>query len=165
MRGVTKVAAFQNESQVKGIQGQMRASNVFTSHRVIVPGHCSSWFEALREKLNELTALPFGWDGYVGKPVSFQVANFAAAMLERLCSDDVPAPSLVPGSDGSLQVEWHRNSYDVELDILGVQNVVATRYNHKTDVEEIIEIQSDFSEIVDWVGALSNLDVAEPVAA
>lgn len=131
------------------------AASVFTSHRVCIPRTESSWFSNLKSRLDELTSLPVGWDGYTGQPVSFQCARFVANMLERLCQDDVPAPSLVPGSDGSLQVEWHRNMFDVELDVLGVHNVVATRVNLRTDEEEVLEIQSDFTEIAEWIRALS----------
>jgi len=110
----------------------------------------------LQKRLDELTALPIGWDGYVGRPVSFQCANFVANMLERLHQANVPAPCLVPGSDGSLQAEWHRNNFDVELDVLGVQKVIATRINRQTNEEETIELQNDFSEIVDWISALAD---------
>ena len=131
-------------------------SNVFTRYRVRVPDYQSRWFDELKCKLDELTSLPLGWDGYCGRPVSFQSANFVANMLESLFQDNVPAPSLVPGSDGSLQVEWHRNNYDVELDILGPQNVIATRFNLADEEEEQIEIQNDFSEITHWISALAN---------
>jgi hypothetical protein len=115
----------------------------------------SGWVMELRDRFDKLTALPVGWDGYAGRPVSFQCANFVANMLERLHQDNVPPPSLVPGSDGSLQVEWHRNNFSVELDVLGVQNVVATRVDRQTDVEETIELQSDFSAIVPWINDLA----------
>lgn len=129
-------------------------TSVFTSYRV--PQMKSCWFTALKARLNDLTALPVGWDGYAGRPVTFQCAHFVANMLERLCQPDVPPPSLVPGSDGSLQVEWHRKMFDVELDVLDVQRVVATRVNRMTDEEEVIEIQSDFAAIVHWITALSD---------
>ena len=77
-------------------------------------------------------------------------------MLETLYQPNVPLPSLVPGSDGSLQVEWHRNMFDVELDVLDAQNIVATRVNCETDAEEVLEIENDFSAIVGWITDLSN---------
>jgi hypothetical protein len=150
------ISAFQQTQRPARDYERVASNSVFTSYRVRVPEWSSGWVLELRKRLDELTALPVGWDGYAGQPVSFQCANFVANMLERLCQDNVPAPSLVPGSDGSLQVEWHRNHFDVELDVLGVQNVVATRVNQRTGDEESVEIQNDFSEIVDWISALSN---------
>lgn len=125
--------------------------SAFTSRRLIISQPDSDWYSHLKERLSQLTALPVGWDGYMGRPVSFQCANFAANILVRLCRSNVPAPSLVPGADGSLQIEWHRNKFDVEIDVLGAQNVIATRVDRETDMQEIVEIENDFSEIAKWV--------------
>lgn len=132
------------------------AHSAFSTYRLNVHSYQSDWSIALKERLDELTSLPVGWDGYNGRPVSCQTAHFVINMLERLCQDGVPAPHLVPGSDGSLQVEWHRNNYDVELDVLGPQNVVATRYNLLTDEEDNLEIQNDFAGVVDWIRSLAD---------
>lgn len=148
--------AFQSMRRPTRSLDRVLSSDVFTSHAVRVPQLRSSWNLELGGRLNELAALPIGWDGYAGQPVSFQCANFVASMLERLCRDDVPAPSLVPGNDGSLQVEWHRNMVDVELDILRVNEVIATLVDRRTDEETVLEIQSDFTEIVDWISLLSD---------
>lgn len=155
MNEVERSAAFQ-EKRRENHASNIYTPNVFTSYRTVVPSPRSDWFNQLCTRLDELTSLPVGWDGYLGQPVSFQSANFVANMLERLYQDNVPAPSLVPGSDGSVQVEWHRNSYDVELDVLGVQQVIATRVHCGTGEEETIDIQSDFSDIVDWIRELSD---------
>lgn len=149
-------AVFQPQQSVSRGTQRAPAGTVFTSHRVRVPELRSEWATMFQDRLNELTSLPIGWDGYTGRPVSFQCAFFVANMLERLCRSDVPAPSLVPGGDGSLQVEWHRNRFDVELDVLDAQNVVATRVNHRDDTEEVVELQNDFSKIVDWINDIAS---------
>lgn len=149
-------AAFQGRQISNHRGGREAPFNVITSNLVSVSQLKSSWAKAVEDRLTELTCLPVGWDGYAGRPVSFPCAYFVANMLERLCQDHVPPPSLVPGSDGSLQVEWHRNNFDVELDVLDAQNVLATRVNLLTDEEEVIEIQNDFSGIVGWIKELSD---------
>ena len=122
----------------------------------------SQWFRELNGRLGYLTSLPLGWDGYAGQPVSPNVAQFAAKLIEHLFTDAVPAPQLVPGSDGTLQLEWHLNGYDIEIDVLAPFDIVATRYDHISDVEDEIEVQSDFSELMRWVIALGeNRTVAE----
>lgn len=157
--------AFQRgQTATRNVERQT-SHGAFTCHRVMVSELSSRWVAELRDRLDELTSLPVGWDGYLGRPVSFQCAHFVANMLERLCVPDVPAPSLVPGSDGSLQVEWHRNNFDVELDVIGAQDVVATRIDRRTNVEEVVEIGNDFSEIVAWISDLSDGANAKPAAA
>jgi len=84
--------------------------------RVEVPR--SKWIADLRERFDEITSLARGWDGYDGRPVTFATAQFAAHVIERLCIAGVPSPYLVPGSDGTVQIEWRRNQYDIEIDVL-----------------------------------------------
>lgn len=157
MNGSLSLSAAFQEAKVPNRERQRVTSHsAFTSHRTIVPELNSAWSSMIEDRLTELTSLPVGWDGYAGLPVTFLCAYFVANMLERLCQDNVPPPNLVPGSDGSLQVEWHRNMFDVELDVLDAQNVVATRVNHETGDEEVIEIQNDFSKIVPWISDLAD---------
>jgi len=114
----------------------------------------SIWIRELEDRFNELTSLPQGWDGYNGQPVSFNCAQFAANLIERLFLPNVPAPQLVPGADGTLQLEWHMNNFDVEIDVLAPYLVVATRFDYDTDKDEEIEVQSDFSELAMWIESL-----------
>lgn len=123
-------------------------------HRIRVSRSRSDWARDLEERFNELTSLPRGWDGYRGRPVSFGCAQFAANLVESLFVQGVPAPQLVPGADGTLQLEWHLNQYDIEVDVLAPYNVVATRYDHAAELEQEIEVESDFTELANWVLAL-----------
>ena len=115
----------------------------------------SPWSKELLNRFNELVSLPQGWDGYAGRPVSFDCVHFAAGLIETLCVDGVPAPQLVPGADGTLQFEWHVNDIDLEVDVLEPYNVVATLSDHRTGEEREIELQADFTELAAWVGRLA----------
>ena len=147
-------------------QGQVQAqspnrpysTSVFAEHRTIVQDSDFPWKSVVTHRLNELCALPIGWDGYAGQPVSFICANFAASMLARLSRDNVPPPSIVPGSDGTLQVEWHRKMFDIELDVLDAQTVVAARINIRADTEEVICVVNDFTEIAKWIDDLADTE-------
>ena len=129
-----------------------------------VAGNNSHWAQKLGGRLGELTGLPVGWDGYQGKPVSFGNAEFAGNLIESICFDNIPAPQLVPGSDGTLQLEWHLNGYDIAIDVLAPFDVLATRYDHVTGEEDEIEVQSDFSELAEWVKALGETRAVGQVA-
>jgi len=114
----------------------------------------SKWMADLQERLDEITSLPRGWDGYDGRPVSFNAALFAANLIERLFVAGVPSPDVVPGSDGTLQIEWHRNQYDIEIDVLGPYEVVAYRRNQRTGNEQELELQTDFTALAGWIDDL-----------
>lgn len=148
-------SVFLRNRPVAGNVRSISSSSAFTSHRAIVEVDKNEWVRELKTRFDELTCLERGWDGYNGVPVSFTCAEFAAAILERLCLPNVPAPSLVPGSDGTIQIEWHRNQYDVEIHVLGANNVVAHRYDYRTELGDTLELQSDFTEIVSWINDLA----------
>ena len=141
--------AFQNEDFVPPYRSA--ANSAFPQHGVRVPGFQSPWLQVLKARFSELTSLPRGWDSYHGQPVSFECANFAAALLDRIYVKDVSVPALVPGSDGTLQIEWHKNNYDIEIDVIGANNVIASRYDHVSGAETVSELDNEFSELVTWI--------------
>jgi len=130
--------------------------SAFPSSRKVTLNRYSEneWTRTLVGKFNELTSLQIGWDGYTGRPVSFSCAKFAANLLERLFDEQLPPPSLVPGSDGTLQFEWHINNYDIEVDVLGAYEVVATRHDHLTGTVEELELDTDFTMLAGWISDL-----------
>ena len=69
----------------------------------------------LRERAENLKALPEGWDSYGGKPIDAATADkaveFALALAPLIPSYE---PQLVPDSDGGVTVELHAEGWDVE---------------------------------------------------
>ena len=106
-------------------------------------------------RLMELLHLPKGWDGSDSMPVKNEIADSALRVLCHIYQDQLPIPSLVPGADGSLQIEWHCGHYDIELDILEPNLIDAWRKNIKTDVEDEDEISTtDFKDVGTWMHQL-----------
>lgn len=149
-------AVFQDEVP-NSIASDLRTSSLATRKtyaRVNLP--LSRWVSDLHERFDELAALPRGWDGYDGHPVSFNCLFFTKILIERLYLESVPAPQLVPGGDGTVQVEWHRNQFDVEIDVLGPNKIVAVRRNIKTgEVQELL-LDTDFTALESWIVDLSD---------
>mgnify|MGYP003382453135 CR=1 FL=1 len=150
------VAAEAFRQEVPNFIPATTSASSFTARQVRVRVHHprSEWIAALSERFDELTALPKGWDGYGGLPVSFGCAQFAAHLVERLYDPSIPAPNLVPGSDGTVQIEWHRNGYDVEIDVTAPYEVVAYRHDLVSGNDEEVALQTDFTQIADWIGEL-----------
>ena len=121
-----------------------------------IPRESCDWIRGLRARFAELTSLPRGWDGYGGSPVSRSCAVFAIEILERIYRSDVQAPQLVPGGDGTLQLEWHDQGFDIELEIMGANKVVATRYDHHSEQEEELTLEADITMIDKWMEELSS---------
>jgi hypothetical protein len=129
--------------------------------RVIVSRPVRDWRKEVTDTLNALTALERGWDGYRAGPVSFDTAHFALQMLESICRADAPAPQIVPGANGDLQIEWHTDNGDVELHVIGPYRVEAWRANRVTgpDGEELV-LTNDFTEVANWI-----IETTEPFLA
>lgn len=132
--------------------------NIYTfqiqNQAIIIQDTLSVWSEVVIARLDDLVKLEVGWDGYRGQPVSFSCACFAVSLLDRVCSARTAAPSIVPGSDGTLQLEWHQNGYDVEVDILAPNKVRAMRYNIETGETEEVDLQNNFAVVRNWIDEL-----------
>lgn len=156
------VAAYQgNTSGVRAPERVETSSLSPRGTRIRVSYPQSPWILGLSDRLNKLTSLAAGWDGYQGRPVSLRCAMFAANLIERLFVDDVPPPQLVPGADGTLQMEWHRNGFDVEIDVLAPYEVIAVRRNLRTGKVDEENLETDYSLLGVWIAELKDRVTSE----
>ena len=67
--------------------------------------------------INALLSLAPGWDSYNGLPTSEGAARKAINILSGLVSEAARFPAIVPTGDGGVQLEWHNNGWDVEIEV------------------------------------------------
>ena len=128
--------------------------------RYFINESINDWNEEIIGRLEELVSLENGWDGYLGQPVRFQNAVFALRVLETVCLNDTPKPQIVPGARGDLQIEWHSSSADIELHVIGPNNVHAWIADEETGPDGIeYELTTDFSLVVKIIRKLSERSV------
>lgn len=77
--------------------------------------HEPGWLARVVNQLKALQLLQFNWDSYGGVPVRGEVLRSAANLLCEMAGKRTPVPSVVPTSDGSVQVEWHTRGIDLEV--------------------------------------------------
>lgn len=111
-----------------------------------------TWLDDIQEELSQLEQLKTGWDGYNGIGVKPEVSTETINLLSDICTTETPCPSLVPGSDGSVQVEWASGGIELEIDIYGDGEINASLTSYQ-DVCDI-EIGGDLSIIKDWIKML-----------
>lgn len=75
----------------------------------------SPWYSAALDRISGLTALAAGWNGYDAREVKADMAIDAAKFLAKVAFPGIAAPSIVPLSDGGVQIEWHRGGLDIEV--------------------------------------------------
>lgn len=75
------------------------------------------WHSDFREKVSALSSLKAGWAGRGSVPVEhhifYAVENYLGIALAGTANPVLPY--LVPTADGGLQIEWHRDSLDLEV--------------------------------------------------
>ena len=64
-----------------------------------------------------LLQLPRGWNSYDAEPVSVAAFEQATEFLTTYLVEGVADPVLVPTVRGGVQLEWHRQGVDVEVEI------------------------------------------------
>lgn len=133
--------------------------------RAVVYEPNSVWRDEVKARLDKLVDLKIGWDGYQGRPVTFQNAYFAMQMLESACQPDALTPQIVPGSDGDLQVEWHLRGGDIELHVRAPNDVYAWRRIAATSDEEELHLTNDFVSVAEWIKELTESSLAADSAA
>ena len=112
----------------------------------------------INKRINELLRLRPGWDGYEGRPVTFENASFAMAVLEACCGKNDPIPQIVPGPSGDLQLEWHLEKGDIELHILAPSILQAWHVNEQTgDDGEDVLLTNDFTAVAEWLKSLATV--------
>lgn len=148
---------------VSSSSGRIRKTNFQPVHqRIAISDVEGKWQGIVKDRLEQLIRLDEGWDGYTGFPLSFDNAMFAFRMLESICRPETPAPQIVPGSSGDLQIEWHTQYGNVELWVRGPNNVHAWRDTGEVEAGEEIDLTTDFSVVSRWVKEVTH---TEPVIA
>lgn len=111
---------------------------------VFAPFHCE-WRAKAEKRLLELYGLQPGWDGHRGKPANRSVVEYAASVLGALMRPGIPMPSIVPLSGGGLQFEWHRNGWDVEIEVLAPNVMHAYTCDIRNKEEDEFVINNNLS--------------------
>ncbi len=134
-------------SSLSNASFNMRSLNI-PNARLIISEPNYDWKSNSISRLEKLIRLSLGWDGYNGQPVSLENAYFALNLLQKIYSPDVPAPQIVPGVSGDLQIEWHTHSVEIELHILAPYKVRAWILDAKSSPEGIeFDLTMDFTEV------------------
>ena len=107
----------------------------------MVSGHEPAWFYHALHGFQQLLQLPPGWDSYEAKLIEDDVIVRAAEVLVALpLPVDAPAPCIVPGSSGSVQLEWHEAGADIEIHVSAGGHVSAYLSDHRTGQEVDFEM-------------------------
>src|SRR5262245_4920901 len=74
--------------------------------RYVLYTSAPGWMKDVRSRLNQLGTLRSGWDSYSARPIAKFARDAALQLLQEISLPSTPCPSVVPTSDGSIQLEW-----------------------------------------------------------
>jgi len=100
-----------------------------------------AWKEPTVFRLAEVLCLPAGWDSYGAPRIDRHAVSSALALLESAAPEEMPAPLVVPVSDGGVQLEWHAWGLDVELEVPPAATTAQLFFRDRRIVQEQEENQ------------------------
>ncbi|MCL4850147.1 MAG: hypothetical protein KJZ78_02055 [Bryobacteraceae bacterium] len=113
-----------------------------------------AWLKPTIQVLTDLLQLPQNWDGYGASQVREQIAQQALLMLIEVMENDAPPPSIVPLSDGGVQVEWHRRGKNLEIEFPADEAPSFYYYEDESGVESEGQVSWNYEKIQAYIAAL-----------
>lgn len=121
---------------------------------LVVPQPEPSWLYPILSRLQHLSRLGENWDSYSGHPPTDTSVFTTLAVVVRLLRDQGDVPAIVPTSEGGIQVEWHRDSGELEIRVGPDGELSAFRFDEQGrrayDLEHVR--LSDLSNLLELVG-------------
>lgn len=107
------------------------------------------WLDSSENRLDHLMELRSNWDGYGGVPVSEETRTIVLKLLYNVLSPSDAIPSLVPGTNGAVNVEWHRQGLTFEVEVEPSGRLCAYYFDEERGG---VEWEGDYQDIEPLVG-------------
>lgn len=106
------------------------------------------------EKLNELRRLTASNWSAGAKPIDMSAIKSTLELLTKILVNDTPPPSVVPTWDGGVQVEWHCNGVDLEIEVSADQESEYYFFDHRSNEEAEGKVRGNVDQISRYVKKL-----------
>lgn len=109
-----------------------------TGNRVFPVGGLNDWQVKAIKKLASFSALEQGWDSYGSPSISDDVLDIATDIVAKATVDYVSPPRIIPVSGGGVQIEWSRESREIEVEVhpdLSIEVLLSENGQPQEDLE------------------------------
>jgi len=113
------------------------------------------WLKEAGETLRGLTTFPEGWDSYRAMAIEAHVVDGAIELLHRIVQHNALKPAVVPTNRGGIQIEWHTQGVDLEIEIRPHEGIRLLYDNSQEDAEEEFELGLDLAPLADLIAKVS----------
>jgi hypothetical protein len=117
------------------------------------PAH-PAWLQPTIRSFLDLLQVPQNWDGYGASQVQEQIVQQALLLLFEVMDNDAPPPSVVPLSDGGVQVEWHRHGRNLEIEFPADEPSGFYYYENNNDIECEGQVSSRYDQLQSYIASL-----------
>jgi hypothetical protein len=77
-----------------------------------------AWMSPAIARLRALLSLPPNWNSYGSMPIAPSTIHRALQFMVSALPSRAPTPAIVPTPSGGVQLEWHQDGLDVEIELL-----------------------------------------------
>jgi len=136
--------------------GVNRHTNSVNNIASLSKARIPKWVESVTTSLYAIVALCDNWDSYGAKRISHSTAVAVQGLLQDIMHDAAPAPQLVPGANGNVQIEWHFAGIDLEVEVESQSLAHVFFYDHSLQ-ESAWEgrIENDLSRLVHYIDVMA----------
>jgi hypothetical protein len=113
-----------------------------------------AWLRPTIQSFQDLLQLPQNWDGYGAVQIQERIAKEALMVLAEVMDNDAPAPSVVPLSDGGVQLEWHRCGRNLEIEFPADEAPGFYYYEDDSDLESEGQVSESYEQIQAYIANL-----------
>jgi hypothetical protein len=105
------------------------------------------WHIVFMEKFANLVNLGRDWDGRGSAAVRGDALVFAYSMLQSSMAPGTTPPAIVPLGHGGISLNWSNAAADIEVEVVGPNDVVIYYLDHATGEEREWPSATEFSEL------------------
>lgn len=113
------------------------------------------WLKEAEETLRGFATFPEGWDSYGAKSPEPHVVDAAIELLHRIVQHNTLKPAIVPTNRGGIQIEWHTQGVDLEIEMTPHGGIRLLYDNPHEDAEEELELGLDLTPLANLIAKVS----------
>ena len=113
------------------------------------------WQPEIERRIDELLEFEENWDSYGAPPISPSAAAAAKSTLQLAAGQNILWPSVVPSSDGGVQIEWNLAKVALEIEFRPDGGIGALFVDRTTGIE-IEKPRLSAEDLPAWIAALSS---------
>ena len=112
------------------------------------------WLAPTVERMNELLGLQPNWDSYGARCVEKHAVETALEILGMVMKPSTSPPTVVPTVEGGIQIEWHQNNIDLEVEVKPEGQVLMFRQGGSQPEVSDVDVSLEFRGLADVIDNL-----------